>query len=91
MTAGARQLPWLWVLPVMAAAAVTLRAAAHEVATPLQLQIAEGDVLNYLHQQGPVAAHLLLSSGTRPRVLVAFPAGNSGVGVWFENTARPVH
>ncbi len=48
---------------------------------PLQLRIAEGDVINVLHQQGPVAAHLLLSSGTHPRVLVAFPAGNSGVGL----------
>ena len=30
-----------------------------------------------------VAAHLLLRSGVKPRILVAFPAGNSAVGVWF--------
>jgi hypothetical protein len=58
---------------------------------PLQFQIAEGRVLNAFYQQGPVAAHLLLSAGTQPRVLVAFPAGNSGVGVWFETTRTPVN
>ena len=57
---------------------------------PLQFRIAEGRVLNAFYQQGPVSAHLLLSAGTQPRVLVAFPAGNSGVGVWFETTQTPV-
>lgn len=58
--------------------------------TPLQFRVTEGSVLNAFYQQGPIAAHLLLSSGHRPRVLVAFPAGNSGVGVWFEDAAAPV-
>ncbi len=53
-------------------------------APPLQFQIKEGRVLNAFYQQGPIAAHLLLSNGLQPRVLVAFPAGNSGVGVWFD-------
>ncbi len=53
-------------------------------APPLQFQIQEGRVLNVFYQQGPIAAHLLLSNGLQPRVLVAFPAGNSGVGVWFD-------
>ncbi|MGH8235833.1 MAG: hypothetical protein ACREXP_02280, partial [Steroidobacteraceae bacterium] len=57
---------------------------------PLQFRITEGRVLNAFYQQGPVAAHLLLSAGAQPRVLVAFPAGNSGVGVWFETTQAPV-
>jgi hypothetical protein len=57
---------------------------------PLQFRITEGRVLNAFYQQGPVSAHLLLSAGTQPRVLVAFPAGNSGVGVWFEPTQAPV-
>src|SRR4029077_18896949 len=30
-----------------------------------------------------VAAHLVLRSGSDPRILIAFPAGDSGVGVWF--------
>ncbi len=59
-------------------------------AEPLQFRVDEGRVLNAFYRQGPVAAHLLLSSGTQPRVLAAFPAGNSGVGVWFAESATPV-
>ena len=58
--------------------------------TPLQFNITEGRTLNAFYQQGPVAAHLLLNSGTQPRVLVAFPAGNSGTGIWFEPAKVPV-
>jgi hypothetical protein len=57
---------------------------------PLQFNITEGRTLNAFYQQGPVAAHLLLNSGTQPRVLVAFPAGNSGTGIWFEPAKTPV-
>jgi hypothetical protein len=49
----------------------------------LTFQVREGRILNYFVRQGPVAAHLLLRSGPVPRILVAFPAGNSGVGLWF--------
>src|SRR6185312_1301764 len=59
-------------------------------APPLQFRVAEGRIENAFYQQGDIAAHLLLSSGDRPRVLVAFPAGNTGVGVWFEPTTAPV-
>lgn len=58
---------------------------------PLQFRITEGRVLNAFYQQGRVAAHLVLSAGTQPRLLVAFPAGNSGVGTWFETTQSQVH
>jgi hypothetical protein len=57
---------------------------------PLEFRIVEGRVLNAFYQRGPVAAHLLLSGGAHPRVLVAFPAGNSGVGLWFEDRTTPV-
>jgi hypothetical protein len=60
-------------------------------APPLQFRVTEGGIENAFYQQGDIAAHLLLSSGDHPRVLVAFPAGNSGVGVWFEPTTTPVH
>jgi hypothetical protein len=56
----------------------------------LQFQVTEGGILNAFYQREAVAAHLLLSSGRQPRVLVAFPAGNSGVGVWFEESDLPV-
>ncbi len=58
---------------------------------PLQFRITEGNIENAFFQDGSVAAHLLLSSGEKPRVLVAFPAGNSGAGLWFEPTDKPVH
>ncbi|MEJ2457128.1 MAG: hypothetical protein P8Y58_02845 [Novosphingobium sp.] len=52
--------------------------------------IREGMNFNSFIQQGPVAAHVLLRSGHDPRVIVAFPAGNSGVGLWFENVPEAV-
>jgi hypothetical protein len=56
----------------------------------LAFRIDEGRNINSFLREGPVAAHLLLRSGHEPRVLVAFPAGNSGVGLWFEKTATPI-
>ncbi|WP_194819235.1 hypothetical protein [Nocardia sp. XZ_19_385] len=49
-----------------------------------RFQVAEGENLNYMLREGDTAAHLLLRSGVNPRIVVAFPAGNSGVGAWFE-------
>lgn len=63
--------------------------AAPPVRPELAYQIAEGQNLNVFVRDGSVAAHLLLRSGTDPRILVAFPAGNSGVGLWFEPIAKP--
>src|SRR5882672_1300215 len=57
---------------------------------PLHFDVAEGLNFNSFLRDGPVAAHLLLRSGTDPRILVAFPAGNSGVGLWFSHTTTPV-
>ncbi len=53
----------------------------------LGFTVAEGNNLNSFVRAGPVAAHLVLRSGTSPRILVAFPAGNIGVAVWFEPVA----
>jgi hypothetical protein len=55
----------------------------------LSFRIDEGRNINSFLRRGPVAAHLLLRSGNEPRLLVAFPAGNSGVGLWFERTPTP--
>ncbi|GAA3722328.1 lipoprotein [Sphingomonas cynarae] len=57
---------------------------------PLAFRIDEGRNINAFVRQGPVAAHLLLRSGTDPRILIGFPAGNSGVALWFAKTAQPV-
>jgi hypothetical protein len=56
----------------------------------LAFDVDEGPNLNSFLREGPVAAHLLLRSGSDPRVLIAFPAGNSGVGLWFSHGAQPV-
>src|SRR5271168_2763790 len=56
----------------------------------LSFDVEEGPNLNSFLREGPVAAHLLLRSGLDPRVLIAFPAGNSGVGLWFSHTHQPV-
>lgn len=55
----------------------------------LAYQVTEGENLNAFVRDGAVAAHLLLRNGDAPRILVAFPAGNSGVGLWFQSLARP--
>jgi hypothetical protein len=47
-------------------------------------EVKEGRNLNYFLRDGDTAAHLVLRSGEAPRLLVAFPAGNSGVGLWFK-------
>jgi hypothetical protein len=52
----------------------------------LSFDVDEGLNLNSFLRDGPVAAHLLLRSGADPRILVAFPAGNSGVGLWFSHS-----
>ncbi|HEV7358765.1 MAG TPA: hypothetical protein VGN99_12295 [Steroidobacteraceae bacterium] len=56
----------------------------------LSFDVEEGPNLNSFLREGPVAAHLLLRSGLDPRILVAFPAGNSGVGLWFAHGGSPL-
>jgi hypothetical protein len=78
----------------VALVATAMLAAAAPNAAPappaLTFRIDEGQNLNSFLRDGPVAAHLLLRSGSEPRILVAFPAGNSGVGLWFEKSGKPV-
>jgi hypothetical protein len=52
---------------------------------PARLDFEVDDALNINRflRDGPVAGHLLLRGGSEPRILMAFPAGNSGVGLWF--------
>ena len=50
----------------------------------LDFEVDDALNLNRFLREGPVAGHLLLRSGPEPRILIAFPAGNSGVGLWFE-------
>jgi hypothetical protein len=59
-------------------------------AARLDYQVDEGLNTNRLVREGAVAAHLVLRSGNDPRILIAFPAGNSGVGLWFMHRSVPV-
>ncbi len=74
---------------LMAAGSVAGSPPAPAPAPELAYQLAEGQNLNAFVRDGSVAAHLLLRNGNDPRILVAFPAGNSGVGLWFEPLAKP--
>jgi hypothetical protein len=56
----------------------------------LSFDVDEGLNLNSFLRDGSVSVHLLLRSGLDPRILVAFPAGNSGVGLWFAHCTAPV-
>ncbi len=85
---GSKRRGTFWLLPWISAALVT--GAAERPVPPLAFHIDEGQNLNYFLRQGPVAAHLLLRSGDQPRMLVAFPAGNSGVGLWFDKQDSPL-
>jgi hypothetical protein len=55
----------------------------------LQFDIDEPGVENHFYRRGGVAAHLLASNGTAPRLIVAFPAGNTGMGLWFKADGKP--
>jgi len=60
-------------------------------APELRYDLTEGENINLFFRDGPVAAHTLLRSSRVPRILVAFPAEDSGVGLWFAPTPAPVH
>lgn len=78
-------------LAAVAALLAAASATALEPSTPrLDYQVEEGLNSNHFLRQGNVAAHLVLRSGAAPRILVAFPAGNSGVGVWFDHPPEKV-
>ena len=81
-----------------------LAACASEGASPApapaaQLSECQDDILNFdvtvdnldnhFYQGCSVSAHLVASSGTTPRLIVAFPAGNTGAGLWFEELSAP--
>ena len=72
-----------------AALLIAAPALSDERAPELAYQLTEGQNLNAFVRDGATAAHLLLRNGRDPRILVAFPAGNSGVGLWFAPLPSP--
>lgn len=71
-------------------AAANAKAAAAEIPAPLRFSVHEGSLRNYFFRRGGTAAHLLASSGAAPRLIVAFPAEDSGIGLWFDAPSQPV-
>jgi hypothetical protein len=86
-----------WLLPAVTAAATQPLAATpaaaprQALAARLEFGVDEGLNLNRFLREGDVAAHLLLRSGSDPRILIAFPAGDSGVGLWFAHLPQGAH
>jgi glycogen debranching enzyme len=70
-------------------AALIIVGAAAAQTPPLSYALTEGKNLNLFYRQGETAAHILARSGEEPRLLVAFPAGDSGVGLWFKPLPAP--
>ena len=56
----------------------------------LAFSIKVADTWNHFFRRGPVAAHLLVTSGATPRLVTAFPAGNAGIGLWFDPPPSPL-
>ncbi|XXY47311.1 hypothetical protein WME91_45645 [Sorangium sp. So ce269] len=56
----------------------------------LAFALQEGAIHNHFFRLGHIAAHLLVTSGVSPRLIVAFPAGNMGVAAWFDALPAPV-
>lgn len=59
-------------------------------AQKLSFAIDEGELSNRFVRDTTAASHVLTRSGTRPRIVAAFPAGNSGAGIWFRQPDQPV-
>lgn len=81
--------------PVLCAALLVLTvcpdANGQDSAAPLSFAVDLPPDRNALLRVGEIAAHLVLRSGKEPRLIAAFPAGDSGVGVWFDPGPKPVH
>lgn len=56
----------------------------------LNFTLQEGRNLSAFYRNGSTATHVIMSNGNQPRLITAFPAGNSGIGVWFNSVANKV-
>lgn len=56
----------------------------------LNFSVVDGDIHNEFYRCGAAAAHIVLTGGKKPRLVVAFPAGNSGVSLWLNASEDPV-
>ncbi len=54
---------------------------------PLRFALTVGHHENQFFRDGPVSAHLVLGGG---RLIIALPAGNSGIGLWSDEAGKAV-
>ncbi len=78
------------VVPACSSPSIPAKPVAPASGETLAFAIHEGAISNHFFRRGPIAAHVLVSSGLDPRLIVAFPAGNTGIGVWFDKVGVPV-
>jgi len=83
-------LRWSWFALVAAASISVSVGARAPVDVRLAFDVHEGRNFNSFVREGDVASHVVLRSGTEPRILVTFPAGNSSVGVWLKHVDRAI-
>jgi hypothetical protein len=50
--------------------------------------IEEGNNINYFLLSPAVSCHLLVTNEANPRILANFPAGNSGIALWFDRASN---
>ena len=58
-----------------------------ETEASLRFSVSEGQAENHFIRQDGISAHLNLRAHPAPRLIVAFPAGNSGAGLFFQKVA----
>ncbi|MGD8357221.1 MAG: hypothetical protein PVG42_04115 [Lysobacterales bacterium] len=81
----------MFVAGLIAATFVCALAVGSAQAQPLRFSITEGMSENLFLLDGPVAGHLVLTSGQKPRLIAALPAGNSGAGLFFQQLDEPTN
>jgi hypothetical protein len=70
----------------VAHAAPVMREPAGEL---LRFDIDEPGIEHHFYRRGEVAAHMQANRGQQLRLVIAFPAGNTGMGLWLESANGP--
>ncbi len=74
------------VLAALCACSVRQDGPAPETGADLEFSVAEGQSDNYFIRHRGISGHLNLRTRPTPRLVVAFPAGNSGAALVFDKT-----
>jgi hypothetical protein len=58
--------------------------------TDLNFAVQHDNVEELIYRRGPIACHVYIDTAKSPYLFFAFPAGNSGVGLWFVTSSTSV-